>query len=83
MIDTNNFDKYAPFNEETYNRIVQVLETRIDLGVLKTNKDLREFVWSIHTTLSGRETMPCTCGSSGHHWRRAMDSLRKYVDERK
>jgi hypothetical protein len=83
MKDTNNFNKYAPFDEETYNRIVEVLEQRIDLGVLKTNSDLRSFIWTIHTTLSGRENQPCTCGSSGHHWRRAMDSLRKYIDERK
>ena len=83
MTDTNSFNKYAPFDEVTHNRIVEVLDMRIDLGVLKSNNDLRNFVWSIHTTISGREPMPCTCGSSGHHWRRALDTLRQYVDERK
>lgn len=83
MTDTNNFNKYAPLDEQTYTKIVEVLEKKIDLGVLKSDQHLRSFIWTIHTKLSGPENQPCTCGSSGHHWRRAMDTLRNYVNERK
>ena len=42
------------------------------------------YVWSTYKVITGStEPTPCQCGSSAGHWRKAVDALRNYVEERK
>jgi hypothetical protein len=42
------------------------------------------YIWHMFNKLRDEhEPQPCTCASSGHHWKRAMDYLYNYVKENK
>ena len=43
-------------------------------------EDKAHYVWNTFNHIRGeREPMPCMCGSSGAHWKRAVDFLHDYV----
>jgi len=72
-------NKYAPLNEQEFNEISEFI---LNLGAyLPDNK--APWVWATFNRLRGEnETQPCTCGSSAGHWRRAVDYIHKWVNER-
>jgi len=42
--------------------------------------NLATWVWGTYLTISGhKENQPCTCGSAGKHWRRAVETISAYV----
>ena len=44
-------------------------------------KDKAGYIWSNFNKVSNsNEPQPCTCPSSGKHWKRAIDTLREYVN---
>jgi len=46
--------------------------------------DKASYVWNNFNRLRGEnEPQPCTCPSSGAHWKRAVDYLFNWVKERK
>lgn len=42
--------------------------------------DLASWVWNTYKHITGsNENQPCSCGSAGKHWRKAVDAIREYV----
>ena len=72
--------KYKPLSEEEFNILSEFITS---IGAyLPENK--AGYVWSMFNRLRNEtEPQPCTCGSSGHHWKRAVDYLHNWVKERK
>lgn len=55
------------------------------LSQIKTRlpENLAHYIWNTFNHIRGeREPMPCMCGSSGHHWKRAVDFLTVYVKDK-
>lgn len=72
-------NKYHPLNEEQF---IELKDTLKSIGAyLPENK--APYIWdSFNAVRDERETRPCTCASSGAHWKRAMDYLYNWVKER-
>ena len=66
-------------NEEQYAELKQTLsEIGAYLPENKTN-----YIWNTFNAIRDEhEVQPCTCASSGKHWKRAIDSLHEYVTKR-
>jgi hypothetical protein len=46
-------------------------------------ENLAPYVWDMFNRLRGEnENRPCTCGSAGAHWGRAVNYLREYIKEK-
>ena len=73
-------NKYKPLSQEEY---IDLREFITQLGsYLPDNK--AGYVWALFNRLRNEnEPQPCTCPSSGAHWKRAIDYLRNWVNERK
>ena len=73
-------NKYHPLTPEEFNELNGFISS---LGTyLPENK--AHYVWSNYNRLRGEnEPQPCTCGSSGAHWKRATDYLFNWVKVRK
>jgi len=72
-------NKYHPLTEE---RFIELRDFIQSIGAyLPENK--APYVWNMYNDLRGeREPQPCTCASSGAHWKRAMDYLYDWVKQR-
>ena len=72
-------DKHHPLTLEEFNELESFITT---LGAyLPENK--AGYVWSMFNRLREKNEMqPCTCASSGHHWKRAVDYLFNWVKDR-
>ena len=72
-------NKYHPLTEEEFKEMSEFI---LNIGgYLPDNK--ATWVWSTFNKLRDEnETQPCTCGSSGGHWKRAVDHIYKWVKER-
>ena len=47
-------------------------------------ENLAPYIWDNFNRLRNeREPRPCMCGSAGAHWKRAVDYLRNWINERK
>jgi hypothetical protein len=47
-------------------------------------ENLAPYIWDNFNKLRNeREPRPCMCGSAGAHWKRAVDYLRNWINERK
>ena len=66
------------FTEEEVSEIKQTIE---EIGVhLDTNK--ADWVWNKYTKIINKgEKKPCLCGKSSGHWRRAVETIRKFVKD--
>ena len=43
-------------------------------------EDKAQYIWNTFNHIRGeKEPQPCMCGSSGAHWKRAVDFLHDYV----
>jgi hypothetical protein len=73
-------EKYLPLSPEEFNELNAFIST---LGsYLPENK--AHYVWSKYNRIRAtNEPQPCTCGSSGAHWKRAIDFLTDWVNQRK
>jgi hypothetical protein len=46
-------------------------------------ENLAPYIWDLFNRLRGEnENRPCTCGSAGAHWGRAVKYLRDYIKEK-
>jgi hypothetical protein len=72
-------NKYHPLTEEQF---IELRDTVQSMGAyLPENK--APYIWNHFNHLRGEnEVRPCTCASSGAHWKRAMDYLYNWVKER-
>lgn len=73
-------NKYHPLTAEEFNELAEFI---LNLGgYLADNK--AGYVWSNFNRVRGEnEPQPCTCSSSGAHWKRAVDHLYRWVKDRK
>jgi hypothetical protein len=73
-------NKYEPLSQQEYIDLREFITT---LGAyLPDNK--AQYVWGLFNRLrNANEPQPCTCKSSGAHWKRAVDYLLNWVNERK
>jgi hypothetical protein len=71
--------KYTPLTFEEYQRLSTFI---LDLGGYLPDSEAG-YVWSTFNRLREiNEPQPCTCASSGAHWKRAVDYLYRWVKER-
>lgn len=72
--------KYAPLSLQEFQELNATITS---LGAyLPENK--APYVWDMFNRLRGEnEQRPCTCASSGAHWKRAVDYLHNWIKERK
>ena len=64
----------------------EIEELKVVLSEITTHipNHRTHYIWSTYKVITGsKEPTPCQCGSSAGHWRKAVDSLRLYIDERK
>lgn len=72
-------EKYKPFDENTYIEIKEVLSTVTD----SFDSKYANILWHWCTQIRGqKERQPCTCGSAAGHWRRCIDDIQKWINER-
>lgn len=60
----------------------QLEELKITLKDITTRlpENKAPYIWNTFNHIRGeREPQPCLCGSSGGHWKRAVDFLNDYV----
>jgi len=73
-------NKYHPITQQEYIDLRTFIST---LGAYLPN-DKAHYVWSMFNRLRNQnEPQPCMCGSAGGHWKRAIDFLTDWVNERK
>ena len=72
-------NKYAPLTEEQFIELKGFIKS---IGeYLPENQ--APYDWNTFNHIRGeREPQPCTCASSGAHWKRAIDFLFNWVKER-
>lgn len=61
---------------------VQLEELKSELSQISSRlpENKAHYIWNTFNHIRGeREPMPCMCGSSGAHWKRAVDFLHDYV----
>ena len=73
-------EKYYPLTFEEFQELDKTLS---EIGAyLPENK--APYIWDNFNKLRNEnEPRPCTCGSSGAHWKRAVDYLHNWIKERK
>lgn len=72
-------NKYTPLTEEQFIELRDFIKT---LGAYLPENQA-PYVWNTFNHIRGeREPQPCTCASSGAHWKRAIDFLFNWVKER-
>ncbi len=73
-------EKYYPLTFEEFQELDKTLS---EIGAyLPENK--APYIWDNFNKLRNEnEPRPCTCASSGAHWKRAVDYLHNWIKERK
>lgn len=72
-------NKYHPLTEEQFIELRDIIRS---IGAYLP-ENLAPYIWDSFNNLRGEnEHRPCTCASSGAHWKRAMDYLYNWVKER-
>jgi hypothetical protein len=73
-------NKFYPLTLEEFEQLDKTIS---EIGAyLPENK--APYIWDTFNRLRDvTEVRPCTCASSGHHWKRAMDYLYNWVKDRK
>lgn len=45
-------------------------------------ENLLPYIWDSFKVISGStENRPCSCGSAALHWKRAVDTIKNYINE--
>ncbi|CAB4215401.1 hypothetical protein UFOVP1475_13 [uncultured Caudovirales phage] len=73
-------NKFHPLTAEEFDELDKTIS---QIGAyLPENK--ANYIWNNFNKLRDAvEPQPCTCASSGNHWKRAMDYLWNWVKDRK
>lgn len=72
--------KYHPLNLEEFQKLEAELKT---ITTFLPEGQMR-YIWEMVNKVRGeRISQPCACKSSSGLWTRAIEDLRKFVDERK
>lgn len=70
------------FNMEFTEVQLQEIKTRIDKIGVNLSRDDANWAWGVYTDIIQKaEKKPCMCGSSAHHWRRAVETIREFVKD--
>lgn len=73
-------NKYEPLSQQEY---IDLREFVTTLGAYLPESKAG-YVWGLFNRLRNEnEPQPCTCKSSGAHWKRATDYLINWVNERR
>ena len=68
--------KYHPLTLEQFEELKRILSTIAS----HMPDNLAGYIWNnFNAVRDAREPQPCTCGSSGAHWGRAIQHLREWV----
>lgn len=65
--------------------VEQLQELKGELSQITTRlpENKAHYIWNTYNHIRGeQEPMPCMCGSSGAHWKRAVDFLNDYVKDK-
>lgn len=72
--------KYHPLNLEQF----QKLESELKSITTFLPEGQMRYIWEMANTIRGeRIAQPCSCRSSAGLWTRAIDDLRKFVNEKR
>ena len=70
---------YHPYTKEEYTELKTTLETRVTQYL---PDDLADWAWNNKNKIeNSNERKPCTCGSAGVHWKRAIDTIRNFINK--
>lgn len=68
----------SKFNKEEITEIKTNLQ-RIDTHI---PNDLTHWVWNTYKRVTGsNENQPCSCGSAGKHWAKAVKEIKEFIKE--
>lgn len=71
---------YEPLSEEEFLR----LEGELKMITTFLPENQMRYIWEmVNRVRNTNENQPCACRSSAKHWTRAVNDLRKFVDERR
>ena len=67
------------FTEEEYQKLKETISPIKDY--LAENQ--LPYIWDNYRIISGNieEPRPCSCGSAGKHWKKAVDTIKNYINE--
>jgi hypothetical protein len=67
------------FTEEEYQKLKDTAKDIKDY----LPEHLLPYIWDNYRIISGNieEPRPCSCGSAAAHWKKAVDSIRNYINE--
>lgn len=69
-------NKYEPLTEEQF---LELKQNMTQVGAYLPD-NLAPYIWSIFNKLRDEnEAQPCTCASSGKHWKRAVDFINEWL----
>jgi hypothetical protein len=73
-------NKYHPLTLEEFNE----LDGKVSSLGAYLPENLAPYIWDNFNKLRNEhEPRPCTCGSAGAHWKRAVDYLTDWIKQRK
>ena len=71
--------KYFPLTNEEFETLKNLI---LNIGA-RLPEDKAPYVWDMFVRLNGvQEPRPCMCASAGGHWKKAVDFLHKWVNEK-
>jgi len=67
------------FTAEEYQKLKETIEPIKDY----LPENLLPYIWDNYRIISGNieEPRPCACGSAAAHWKKAVDSIKTYINE--
>ena len=67
------------FTEEEYQKLKETAKDIRDY----LPENLLPYIWDNYRIISGNieEPRPCSCGSAAAHWKKAVDSIKNYINE--
>lgn len=66
------------FTAEEYQKLKETAEGIKDY----LPENLLPYIWESFQRITGdTSNRPCSCGSAGHHWKRAVDTIKQYIKE--
>lgn len=77
LCELNNHYDYFPLTNEEYFFLEKELK---QITSYMPNHLMTQF-WNFKNRIDGtNEIQPCSCKSSGHHWKKCIETLRSYVN---
>lgn len=73
------YNPYYPLTQEEY---IHLRNTMAGIGAYLPD-NLAGYVWGMFNRLrDAHENQPCTCASSGAHWKRAVDHINEWLKQK-